>query len=103
MILRPAICIPTYNNHDAIEQVVLDVLQQTTHPVVVIDDGSKPALKGLCLASQLSQHSDRLSLLVHSENQGKGVAIQTGFKHCLKMGYTHALMIDGEGQHLAEQ
>src|SRR3954462_14898647 len=93
MILRTCICIPTYNKPTTIEKVVQDCLATTRFPIIVIDDGSTPAVS---LAT-----NDRVSLIRLSENQGKGVALQRGIRECVARGFTHMLSIDGDGQHLA--
>jgi glycosyltransferase involved in cell wall biosynthesis len=40
-----------------------------------------------------------VSLVEHSHNQGKGAAIQTGFRAAISAGYSHALQVDADGQH----
>jgi predicted LPLAT superfamily acyltransferase/plasmid maintenance system antidote protein VapI len=96
MILRFCIAIPTYNNPLTIVSVVEDCLRQTKFPIVVIDDGStEPVL-------QLLQNP-RVQVITHPRNLGKGTAIQTAFKFALENDFTHLLMMDGDGQHLASE
>jgi glycosyltransferase involved in cell wall biosynthesis len=40
-----------------------------------------------------------ITLLNRSENGGKGAAVLDGFKEALRLGFTHALQIDADGQH----
>ena len=35
-------------------------------------------------------------------DRGKGHALVTGFREAMKMGYTHAITIDADGQHFAD-
>jgi len=105
MIIRTCLCIPTYNNPKTLESVVLDCLTQTSHPILIVDDGSYPkAADALChpkIASALK--SQRLRIRRLEKNQGKGRAIQEGFQTCVKNGFTHMLTLDADGQHLASE
>jgi predicted LPLAT superfamily acyltransferase/uncharacterized protein (DUF2062 family) len=94
MILRFCICIPTYNNPATIESVVKDCLERTPYPILVVDDGSTVPI-------QIAH--ERVTVHRLESNQGKGVALQTGFRECLKKGFTHVVAIDGDGQHLASE
>ena len=42
MILRPCLCLPTFNNPDTLAQVVQDALSEVPYPVLIVDDGSVP-------------------------------------------------------------
>ena len=44
------------------------------------------------------------NLIIHTQesNQGKGIAIKTGFRIALEHGYDYAITIDSDGQHLPE-
>ena len=101
MIVRIALCIPTYNNHGTLDQVIEDALNQTPFPILVIDDGSTPTLS-LSNFSQALQ-SKRLILISHLKNKGKGIAIQTAFQEGIKRGFTHLITLDGDGQHLVSE
>ena len=94
MILRFCICIPTYNNPATIESVVEDCLARTPYPILVVDDGSTVPIR--------IEH-ERVAVYRLESNQGKGAALQAGFKECLKKSFTHVIAIDGDGQHLASE
>ncbi len=101
MIIRTCLCIPTYNNHETIQKVVRDCLTQTHFPVMVVDDGSFPALQFAEFKNELN--SGRLSLMRHEQNLGKGVAVQTAIRGAVQKGFTHLLTLDGDGQHLVSE
>jgi predicted LPLAT superfamily acyltransferase/glycosyltransferase involved in cell wall biosynthesis len=105
MIIRICVCIPSYNNEQTIQKVILDCLRQTSFPVLVVDDGStRPILDELLdSACQEAVKNGRLRIVRHSSNQGKGVAIQTGIAEGVRAGFTHLLTIDGDGQHLISE
>ncbi|MGE1125636.1 glycosyltransferase, partial [Pseudomonas zeae] len=42
---------------------------------------------------------DGIDLLRLPANQGKGGAVMAGLRHAQRLGWTHALQIDADGQH----
>lgn len=93
MTPRFVICIPVYNNPETIAEVVSGCLRESSLNVIVIDDGSTQPVRGLC------EDSARITWVRLQENQGKGVALQEGFRVSLEAGYTHMIAIDADGQH----
>lgn len=106
MIIRCLICIPTFNNSEAILSVISGCLKSTTLPILVLDDGSDIEVKKLIELSEddfiKNEVGKRVQIFRHPENLGKGLAIQSAFKYSLENGYTHLLTIDGDGQHKPE-
>src|SRR5690625_3908116 len=95
MNFHPCILIPTYNNPKTIRDVVLRARAHLPD-IVVVNDGSDDATRAI-----LEQiHQEGLAHVVHrAKNGGKGAAVKTGFESAAKQGFTHALQIDGDGQH----
>ncbi|AOY01459.1 glycosyltransferase family 2 protein [Jeongeupia sp. USM3] len=87
--------IPVYNHGGAIGAVV-DALLAHGLPVLLVDDGSEAGCAAVldALASR-----ERVTLLRHAANQGKGAACASGFRQAAALGYSHALQIDADGQH----
>ena len=94
------ILIPTYNNAGTLADVVRRALQQGL-PVLVVDDGSTDGTSDV-LAELSAEESATLSVIHHATNQGKGVALKTGFQEALKLGYSYAVTLDADGQHHPE-
>ncbi|MCC6573245.1 MAG: DUF2062 domain-containing protein [Planctomycetes bacterium] len=89
------VVIPTYNNHATVVQVVRQV-RQLVQTVIVVDDG--------CTDGTAELLNDEAVVVVrHARNHGKGVALRTGFKKALDLGYTHAITIDSDGQHYPQE
>ncbi|MCA1324651.1 glycosyltransferase family 2 protein [Herbaspirillum sp. alder98] len=95
--LRVAVVIPVYNHEHAIGTVVDAVLRHDLH-CVLVDDGCQPSCAAV-LRQLAARHAERVSLLVHAHNRGKGGAVMTGLRHAAAAGYSHALQIDADGQH----
>lgn len=95
MSFRPCILIPTYNNPRTIRAVVV-AARAMLSDVVVVDDGGNAESR----AELEALHAEGLAIVVHREkNGGKGAAVKTGFEHAAQLGFTHALQVDGDGQH----
>jgi len=92
------IVIPTYNNPDTIKDVVYDVLNHD-YKVIVIDDGSDLPIEALFT----KEEQEKVYFVRHEINKGKGEAIISGTKKAKELGYTNALSMDGDGQHLASE
>lgn len=86
--------IPAYNEADRIAPVVKESLAHVRH-VIVIDDGSSDATANAARAAGAF-------CLVAPKNQGKGAALRRGFAHAAAEGFTHAITLDGDGQHLPQ-
>ncbi|HEY4317446.1 MAG TPA: glycosyltransferase family 2 protein [Herbaspirillum sp.] len=99
-MLKACVVIPVYNHQHAIGAMVDAVLAQDV-PCILVDDASNAAC-----AAELDRiaaaHPARVELLRHEVNQGKGGAVLSGFQHAADRGYSHALQIDADGQHRAD-
>ncbi|MDX2003342.1 MAG: glycosyltransferase family 2 protein [Chitinophagales bacterium] len=94
-----AVIIPAFNEEAAIAGVVAEINQISKesgialHPVV-INDCSTDNTWGII--SQLDCTALNLPI-----NLGIGGAVQTGFKYAYRNGFSHAVQVDGDGQHPA--
>ncbi len=87
--------IPAYNEERFIGDVVRRTLAQVAE-VVVVDDGSPD---GTAAAAREAG----AEVISYQENQGKGMAIQTGLRAMLKKGVEYVILLDADGQHLPEE
>lgn len=94
---RPLVLIPSYNTGGPrLLATLRDVLSVHADTWVVIDgstDGSERHLDSLA--------ADHPALQVHRlpVNGGKGAAVLAGARAALAAGFTHALVMDADGQH----
>jgi uncharacterized protein (DUF2062 family) len=91
--IRIVAIIPTYNNAASIARVIADV-RQYVPDIIAVNDGSTDA------TAQILGTIGRITLVAFDRNQGKGRALQAGFAQALALGFTHAITIDADGQHL---
>jgi glycosyltransferase involved in cell wall biosynthesis len=89
------IIIPTYNNSQTLENILLGVIEYTEN-VIVVNDGSTD--KTLDILKKFPQ----LSVINQKKNFGKGYALRTGFKYAAERGFDYAITIDSDGQHLPD-
>ncbi|MDR1818407.1 MAG: glycosyltransferase family 2 protein [Puniceicoccales bacterium] len=88
---RPCVIIPCYNHAGSLPGVLAS-LAPTGLPVIIVDDASEPPVPAVPAVPAAV-------LLRHDVNQGKGGAVITGLREAARLGYTHALQIDADGQH----
>lgn len=87
--MKLCIVIPVFNHAASLAEVVRGA--QTHCPVIVVDDGSTdnpPALDGV-------------TLIRFEHNRGKAAALRAGFVKAVELGFTHAITMDADGQHFA--
>ncbi|EPC01172.1 hypothetical protein L861_11395 [Litchfieldella anticariensis FP35 = DSM 16096] len=94
---RPCVLIPVYNHPTTIGPVC-DELATLGVPLLLVDDGCD---------AECAAELDRLAanghhLLRLAINQGKGAAVRLGLQEAQRLGYTHALQVDADGQHASE-
>jgi glycosyltransferase involved in cell wall biosynthesis len=89
--IKPLIVIPVYNHAGTLREVVSRALD-ICGDVLVVDDGSTDesaeALKDL-----------PVRLIRHDQNRGKGAAILTAVEEAQRLGMSHIITIDADGQH----
>ncbi len=92
---RLAALIPCLDVADTIADVIRGARAHVDH-VLVVDDGS-------CDETADVAGQTGAEVLRHDRNRGKGAALRSGMERLREQGYSHALSLDGDGQHLADQ
>lgn len=92
------VLLPTFNTGPRLREVVVEVLQQW-RPVLVVVDGSTDGSERPVL--ELARTEPNLEILVLPRNSGKGAAVLAGARAASARGFTHALVMDADGQHPA--
>lgn len=94
------VLIPTYNTGPRLLATVREALAHWA-PVWVVVDGSTDGSEQPVVA--LAQTEPRLRVLAQPRNAGKGAAVLAGAEAALAAGFTHALVMDADGQHPADR
>jgi glycosyltransferase involved in cell wall biosynthesis len=95
---KQLVIVPTYNNPKTIVAVAFDIVSHG-YTAFIVDDGSDIIIESLFKEDEKQD----VLFVRHETNQGKGQAIISGLHKAKELGYTHALSMDGDGQHLASQ
>ena len=92
---RALVVIPVYDHEHAIGAMVDGVLA-AGQPCLLVDDGSRESC-----AAELRRQATRegVHLLRLERNRGKGGAMLAGFREAARLGVSHVLQIDADGQH----
>lgn len=87
--------IPVFDHEHAVGAVVEGVLASGLE-CLLVDDGSRPSCAAVL--DDLARR-DGVRLLRLERNQGKGGAMLAGFDEAARLGASHVLQIDADGQH----
>ncbi len=90
-----AAIIPAYNEERFIGSVVIKV-RKFADTVIVVDDGSTDSTAEIA-------HTAGAVVIVHERNRGKGAALNSGFQKARELDADIVTVLDGDGQHRAEE
>jgi glycosyltransferase involved in cell wall biosynthesis len=94
--VRRAYLIPAYQASRSLKQVLDDLRAHDPEgALLVVDDGSTDGSGDIARASGID-------VVTHDQNQGKGVALRSGFAWLAERGFQTAVTVDADGQHRAE-
>jgi len=94
------VLIPSYNPGEKVFETVRGACEHWD-PVWVVVDGSTDGT-GDPLA-RMAAEDPALRVLLRPRNCGKGAAVLYGLRAALALGFTHALVMDSDGQHPADR
>ncbi|MBE2214717.1 MAG: glycosyltransferase family 2 protein [Opitutaceae bacterium] len=94
------VLVPSYNSGRLLLETVRAALAQW-RPVWVVIDGSVDGSERAVL--ELARTEAHLRVIIRPRNGGKGAAVLTGAQAALAAGFTHALVMDADGQHPADR
>jgi glycosyltransferase involved in cell wall biosynthesis len=93
-MLAVAVLIPALDCEATLDAIVRGARAHVAQ-VLVVDDGSSDGTAQVAAAAGAV-------VLRHRSNRGKGEALRTGMRALLDTGATHAITLDGDGQHLPD-
>jgi glycosyltransferase involved in cell wall biosynthesis len=89
-VVKLCVVIPCFNHSATLAAVAR--WAQVYCPVLIVDDGSTSPLPEL----------PGCGVLRLDRNRGKGAALRAGFQRAAELGFSHAITLDADGQHFAE-
>lgn len=93
------VIIPTYNEKENIERIILKVLSLPgSFHVLIVDDGSPDGTADIVKRLQ-ALYPEQVHLIQRSGKQGLGTAYIAGFKYALKKGYQYIFEMDADFSH----
>ncbi|MBK7231904.1 MAG: polyprenol monophosphomannose synthase [Saprospiraceae bacterium] len=93
------VIIPTYNEIENINSIVLAVMSlEIKFDVLVVDDGSPDGTAKAVLQLQ-KEFSDRIHLMERNKKSGLGTAYIAGFRWALEKNYRYILEMDADFSH----
>lgn len=95
------VVIPAYEPDKKLLGVVQNLLDKTVYRIVIVDDGSS-AEKQVIFNEIEAMRSDRIKVIHHKVNRGKGRAMKTAFEwiKSLNLEDEGIITVDADGQHL---
>ena len=90
-----ATVIPAYRVERDIEAVLQNLPAYIKH-IIVVDDASPDSSADLVAGA--AKKDGRITLIRHTENQGVGGAMVSGFRKAIELGAQIVIKIDGDGQ-----
>lgn len=96
------VLIPSYNSGPLLRQTVL-AAQAAWAPVWVVVDGSTDGSADRLPDEVVGEGVDGVQVLRLAANGGKGAAVRHGAAAAVRQGFTHALVMDADGQHPADR
>jgi len=98
-LLTPLVIIPTYNEKDNIEAILLEVLKQPgDFHILVVDDNSQDGTAAL-VKKQMALHPSRIFIEERAGKMGLGTAYIHGFHWALKRDYGYIFEMDADFSH----
>ncbi|WP_020526640.1 polyprenol monophosphomannose synthase [Flexithrix dorotheae] len=93
------VIIPTYNEIENIEAIILRILDLSIHPhILIVDDGSPDGTADKVKELQ-NKHTGKIHLIERKGKLGLGTAYIRGFKYALELGYNYIFEMDADFSH----
>jgi dolichol-phosphate mannosyltransferase len=96
--MKTLIIIPTYNEKENIEKIILQVLaKHESIDVLIVDDGSPDGTGQI--ADSLSKQNNRIFVIHRKNKSGLGTAYVAGFKYAIEKKYDYVFEMDADFSH----
>ena len=93
---KTCLLVPVYDHPDCLAELVRRLSTTGLHCLLVNDGSNEPCSQ---IMRDIARDHDWVSLLERDKNGGKGAAVKSGMFEAARLGYTHVLQVDADGQH----
>jgi glycosyltransferase involved in cell wall biosynthesis len=97
--MKPCLLVPVYN-HGGPLAAVLDSLEDVRLPCIIVDDGSDGPTRAAIDAVAAAR--PWVTVERFPRNRGRGAALRHGYATAARLGFSHVVQVDADGQHCAE-
>ncbi|MFA6540354.1 MAG: polyprenol monophosphomannose synthase [Bacteroidota bacterium] len=95
---KALVIIPTYNEAQNAEKIIMEVLQQSEIvDVLIVDDNSPDGTAGI--VKNMMESNSRIHLLQREKKLGLGTAYVAGFKYAIERGFDFIFEMDADFSH----
>jgi predicted LPLAT superfamily acyltransferase/uncharacterized protein (DUF2062 family) len=105
VILRVCVVIPVFANHRELSEVVKEVVLRTPFPVLIVDGGADVPVSDCLYSWEVRQalEQGRVRVARFERRCFKGALMSFAFGELVAQGYTHACVMEGDGQHFGRE
>jgi glycosyltransferase involved in cell wall biosynthesis len=96
IFFSPCALIPVYNHSLVLTDTCETILAKGV-AIILVDDGSDEPCKKVI--QSIVSKSEKITLIEHTVNRGKGAAIKTGIALAKQLNFSHTIQVDADGQH----
>lgn len=93
------VLIPSFNPGPRVYETVISAIHQWSPVWVIVDGSTDGTAEGL---QELAKQHEGLRVMLLPRNSGKGAAVLAGIDEAARNGFSHALVMDSDGQHPAD-
>ena len=97
--MKLTLLIPNFDHGREVREVVA-ALAPHGLPCLIVDDGSGPETREIL--DSLAREHGFVRVERRKRNGGRGAALKTGYRAAAARGFTHAIQLDADGQHCAD-
>ena len=92
------VVIPSYEPDEKLICLLKELKDKTSYNIIIVNDGSSDSYNSI-----FDRAEEYATVLKHSTNRGKGVALKTAFAYIKSLGIKcNVITADGDGQHLVK-
>ena len=93
---KTCLLVPVYDHPECLAEIIRSLSLYELHCLMVNDGSAAPCSQ---VMREIAREHSWVSLVEREKNGGKGAAVKLGMTRAARLGYTHVLQVDADGQH----